>query len=1425
MKNVGQKIKGAILLAVVLAVGTTVFMMRGRLREFFWETIRSAKSSPEYLALGIIAVLIIILIVILYFVFRSSKRKAPPVEAEEKAPEPPPAKKTVEEDELLPARRKLKNSFARAMAYLKVYDSDQKLRYRDYLPWFSDFHYGFPWIMMVGEAGAGKTTALGSLPVEKFDQYRAAERLSRRFLFWKKKDDSPDISDTPEGCAWYFSRNGIVLDIAGNVLFPEKKKDGIWRYLLALLQKYRPKRPIDGVVIAISCADLLRSDNTGIDWEKADHLYNKLWQAQRSLGIRFPVYVLVTQCDRIRGFQSFCREVPTRFLNDIFGWSSPYDFNREYYSSEWVDDAFGAVAEQLARIQFETFTNRADVSERDGLFLFPEQLKTISGPLKNYLDRLFQKSVYRESFILRGIYFSGDPGIGETEARKTAFAKDFFEKKVFPEFKLARPFVKALVFRNRKVHAAQLTALAILIAGTVGLWTSHGRLEEDKKSLLPVLEQISEDVDKIDRLREKNAYTIARDESSHFERSAPRLFKGMAKIRDLKSWSVPSSLFSDIHGDIKETMNTAYRKIILLTMERGLGRKAEEIFSLSGRTQTAVDTGDGDSLDSLPEYIALHSFLANLNELEKYAGLYNGLGDSGKFADLSHIVKYLYGINLMESYRATRYYRDMLKIKDYNKFDFIRLKAKVRAGDNKYAKLCERLFGRLNKENPVLNSLNGLSEKLDEFRRESRAGTGNVGPVVKLLKAVNDTRDVLSDPSNNWVFKDKFSQGPFGKVIEEAGKSSLLGNEYARALEIEGENFFRGLQKALRNCRAESFFTDSLLLVKNDGKLTNELAADLLEIQENLTSLLNWRFMVPEESAEPFYIRIPPRQRLIWDSAELKNAVEIFEDYQKFMKTGIDDFSKPLRTMAEDLADSNVKQKVLNIIGRAHHYENTSNTEEYLRKEISNFKKSSSLLNWLLARLEERGDSDPLAILSECLSTQFVRLMRSLDELLEKENLYGIKGDNFSWWDGRTLPSNTAFDVRDKKELEHYLKLQRDRIRYMSYEYAEPLVAFFSSSRLFKYSEAGEQELFKWERILTDFSQYDKKNPNNPVTALEKFILFELDEINENNYYKIIQKDDLKELSGDFFIQKRNRMLRSIHDRCQILAGNGIVESYEKMKDFFNRHLAGRFPFSRVEKFQSEADPEDIRRFFHFYRKNAPTLVEVLKVNDKFGDSRFKVIGFLGEMGKVGKFFEPYLDWEGEKKQDVPVFDIYVRLRTSRELEKFANKIIEWKLKMGAETFRYTEEGVPGKWKYGDPIQFTLRWPKNSVEYPVVAEGAEINGKKTIYKFPGKWSLLRFLRTRAVDKSEETDPYTLKFDSTIRHAGMENWKKGNTQVRAYIRITLTSPDATEKFLLLPYFPLVAPELMSEDAETRTRLPKNLFSAEPAGEPKNTGNNK
>src|SRR5215213_4441286 len=280
----------------------------------------------------------------------------------------------------------LKASFSRALKMLRAHVTRRDYRYR------------LPWFLMVGETGAGKSTTLGEsgmgLPLG-----RPAEQTH----------------GVKQGLSWFFFDRGVVLDVAGEMVL---RRDGEasnqrgWNQLARLLQKHRPERPLDGVVLTIPATDLLAA--RGLEGrarieQKAACLYRKLWQAQKLLGMSFPVYVLVTKCDEVTGFQSLCRELPQGAREEMFGWSSPYTLETAY-RPEWIEEAFQNVHRYLFQLQVEVFAERGDVQDRDGLFLLPSEMQALKTPLQLYLDHDFKESSFHDSFFFRGVYFCGDAG-------------------------------------------------------------------------------------------------------------------------------------------------------------------------------------------------------------------------------------------------------------------------------------------------------------------------------------------------------------------------------------------------------------------------------------------------------------------------------------------------------------------------------------------------------------------------------------------------------------------------------------------------------------------------------------------------------------------------------------------------------------------------------------------------------------------------------------------------------------------------------------------------------------------------------------------------------------------------------------------------------------------------------------------------------
>lgn len=172
--------------------------------------------------------------------------------------------------------RHLRWSFAQAVKLLRHNVTGRGARYR------------IPWFLMVGAAASGKTTLLNHTELN---------------LPLGGPDD--EVVSGQQECNWCFFEQGIVLDVVGDyVLRADGNTSEVkgWQTLLKLLQEYRPERPIDGVILTIPCTELTGPDRLSAtrlsDAEhKAARLYKKLWEAQKTLGFCFPVYILVTKCD------------------------------------------------------------------------------------------------------------------------------------------------------------------------------------------------------------------------------------------------------------------------------------------------------------------------------------------------------------------------------------------------------------------------------------------------------------------------------------------------------------------------------------------------------------------------------------------------------------------------------------------------------------------------------------------------------------------------------------------------------------------------------------------------------------------------------------------------------------------------------------------------------------------------------------------------------------------------------------------------------------------------------------------------------------------------------------------------------------------------------------------------------------------------
>ncbi len=356
--------------------------------------------------------------------------------------------------------------------------------------------YSLPWYIVCGEPGSGKTEAV------------------RRC----KVGFPPGLQDEMQGAGgtinmhWWFTNYAVLIDTAGKLLFQEAPPGSTteWTEFLGLLRKTRPNCPINGLLLVIPSESLIKDSMEDIT-AKAGKIARQLDTIQRTLDVRFPVFVLITKCDKIVGFREFFSGVKDPQLQDqMTGWSNPSPLDAPL-QLEQVNRHLAEVVQRIGRrrlgmlkdpVPTEHGKRRAD--EVDSLFALSSSIGALAPRLRKYLEVIFgPSSQSAKPLFLRGIYFTSAltegkeldtelaaalgmsedqlPSSKAWERERSYFLKDLFLQKVFKEKGLVtRATNTTQVIKNRQrvlgavIAVGALTVLGVSYLGYRALKSSVG---------------------------------------------------------------------------------------------------------------------------------------------------------------------------------------------------------------------------------------------------------------------------------------------------------------------------------------------------------------------------------------------------------------------------------------------------------------------------------------------------------------------------------------------------------------------------------------------------------------------------------------------------------------------------------------------------------------------------------------------------------------------------------------------------------------------------------------------------------------------------------------------------------------------------------------------------------------------------------------
>ncbi|RLA76440.1 MAG: hypothetical protein DRG78_19020 [Epsilonproteobacteria bacterium] len=399
--------------------------------------------------------------------------------------------------------------------------------------------YALPWILVVGESGAGKTSLIKN------------SRLSSALT---DVEETAQYSGT-KNCDWWFFEDAIILDTAGRYTIPidDTRDNAEWERFLSLLSKYRKKEPLNGMIVAISAERLLENDKDLIQAD-ALNIRKRINQLMASIGAKFPVYVMVTKMDKIYGFTDFCNALPQEHQTQAMGYMN------ESLNPHWdevLDDGIYQIESKIRSLEL-LMIEKGNQGIKE-LLLFSQEFDLLTPALKDFSQIVFGDNPYQKIPMLRGIYFSSALSDGESSSQflsefnlpqtskkadnRAYFVSDFF-KTILPNDRNIFTPIKEYLGWQRRNYTIAVLAWILVFSSIVGTYSYSymqnieviGNIEyiqkhksnfkdKDLTTRIILLDKLRLDINKIDNLnKDVLLSSVSFKQSQKAENNLKKLF-------------------------------------------------------------------------------------------------------------------------------------------------------------------------------------------------------------------------------------------------------------------------------------------------------------------------------------------------------------------------------------------------------------------------------------------------------------------------------------------------------------------------------------------------------------------------------------------------------------------------------------------------------------------------------------------------------------------------------------------------------------------------------------------------------------------------------------------------------------------------------------------------------------------------------------
>lgn len=232
-----------------------------------------------------------------------------------------------------------------------------------------------PWILLLGPHNSGKTTLLAN------SDLALASTTQQTF-----KSIKPTLT-----LDWWVGQNAVFIDT------PENFDPVAWRSLLQRMTRARKPYPFNSILVVVDFVTL--SDRTRS--QQAAATLSQQLQVLSEFHKTLPLTLIITQCDRIVGFNEFFSDLSPEERRKRLGFSL-LQKQPEMSAADRLEHEYNNLLKQINESLLWQMHHEQNINKRARIKDFPIQMEQFAAPLQQFVAQL----PCNQRIQLCGVYFT-----------------------------------------------------------------------------------------------------------------------------------------------------------------------------------------------------------------------------------------------------------------------------------------------------------------------------------------------------------------------------------------------------------------------------------------------------------------------------------------------------------------------------------------------------------------------------------------------------------------------------------------------------------------------------------------------------------------------------------------------------------------------------------------------------------------------------------------------------------------------------------------------------------------------------------------------------------------------------------------------------------------------------------------------------------